>query len=80
MGDVFKLVFFVAAFMPQFSYATVEENHGQLVMWRSPRSPDLSYGSRVRDIALMDFSDMLANMAVFRRQPFEDILKMIDGH
>jgi len=34
MGDVYKVVFFVDAFLQQFRYATIQENHGQLVMWR----------------------------------------------
>ena len=37
MGDVYRLVFFVESFCQQFSYATVNNNHGQLVMWREPR-------------------------------------------
>lgn len=38
MGDVYRLVFFVETFCQQFSYATVNNNHGQLLMWREPRT------------------------------------------
>jgi hypothetical protein len=37
MGDVYRLVFFAESFCQQFSYATVNNNHGQLLMWRQSR-------------------------------------------
>lgn len=38
MGDVYKLVFFVQSFMQQYSYRTVSNNHGQLVIWHQRRA------------------------------------------
>lgn len=38
MGDVYKLTFFIESFMPQFSYRTISNNHGQLVLWRERRA------------------------------------------
>jgi hypothetical protein len=58
MGDVYRLVFFIDSFMQQLSYRTVEENHGQLVVWRKQRQ-------WVTDVVLKE--------DVFRFEPFEAI-------
>lgn len=38
MGDVYRLVPFIEAFCPQWTYRCTAENHGQLVMWRHRRA------------------------------------------
>lgn len=37
MGDVYKVVFAIHDFFPQFSYASFREGHGQTVVWRKAR-------------------------------------------
>ena len=55
MGDTYRLVYFVQSFLPMFDYATVEDNHGQLVLWRGKRKPGLFVERKVEDIARLDF-------------------------
>lgn len=74
MGDVYKLAFFVQTFMQQFSYATVQENHGQLVLWRSAR-PAVSLRPRsMADVAGLGFADTVLQREVFQIRPFAAIL------
>jgi hypothetical protein len=40
MGDVYRLVFFIQSFFQQYRYATIQDNHGQLVVWRDRRAAD----------------------------------------
>lgn len=57
MGDVYKLVFFINSFLPQFSFATIADNHGQAVLWREPRQ--VSSPQSTSEIASMDFADLV---------------------
>ena len=77
MGDVYKLVFFVAAFLQQFSYATVSDNHGQLVLWRSARNVDSHRLRTVRGTGEIDFLAALKEEAIFNRLPCSEILRMV---
>lgn len=72
MGDVYRLVYFIDTFMPAYSYATVEENHGQLVMWRAARHPvpDRS----VESVSRKSFADLLHEVEVLRLKPLAQIL------
>jgi hypothetical protein len=63
MGDVFRLVFFIQSFLPRFDYATVSENHGQLVMWRGQRNEKLFADRRVEDIARLEFRHLVTQLA-----------------
>ena len=71
MGDVFRLVFFIEAFMPSFSYFTVAENHGQLIMWQEPRSefPKRS----IEYTAKMHYADAVMNADTFHVKPLAEI-------
>lgn len=73
MGDVYRLVYFIDTFMPAYSYATVEENHGQLVMWRAARHP-VPYRS-VESVSRKSFSDLLHEIEVLRLKPLAQILR-----
>jgi hypothetical protein len=75
MGDVFKLVFFVQTFMQQYSYATITENHGQLVMWRAPRPRVIS--RRIVEFGHLEFSDVVVQQEVFCRKTYIEILQQI---
>jgi hypothetical protein len=74
MGDVYKLAFFVQTFMQQFSYATVQENHGQLIIWPSVRPITTVVERSILDVALLGFSDTILKRSVFQIQPFKTIL------
>ncbi|WP_157699761.1 class I SAM-dependent methyltransferase [Pseudorhodoplanes sinuspersici] len=72
MGDVFRVVYFLESMCQQFSFRTIQENHGQTVVWRKRRpkvrSRTLSYiGGRT-------FEDLVTELDVLRLAPFEEIL------
>ncbi|WGM32279.1 class I SAM-dependent methyltransferase [Brevundimonas sp. NIBR11] len=72
MGDVYRVVFFVQTFMQGWSYATIAENHGQLVMWRGKRAtvPDRT----VEAVGRMDLVTMFREYAGFNRKPLAEIV------
>lgn len=75
MGDVYRLVFFVESFCQQFSYATVNNNHGQLIMWREPRQ---DFPSRtLREVADKQYKDLFVETASFRCNSLDSILEKI---
>ena len=78
MGDVYKLVYFVAAFLQQFQYATTADNHGQMVLWRARRHDVGDRHDLMSDIAMMDFSRMMKSLEVFRRRPTAEIVADFD--
>ncbi|MFD1950054.1 class I SAM-dependent methyltransferase [Sphingomonas arantia] len=73
MGDVFRLVFFVQDYMTSFSYATVEENHGQTVLWREPRAVRAD-PSRVETISRIEYVDAVMGRAAFKMEPLASII------
>ena len=73
MGDVFRLVFFVQAYMPFFEYGTVQENHGQMIMWRGV-NPSAGPLMPVETISRLQFPSVVLNPEVFNLRPFADIL------
>ena len=75
MGDVYRLVFFVETFCQQFSYATVNNNHGQLVVWRESRT-DVPQRT-LTDIGEKAYKDMFLEKDSFRFASLEEILKRI---
>ena len=77
MGSVYKLMFFVQTFLQQLSYATVRENHGQLIAWFQPRSRGSFPERTVLSIGLLEFSDTVTSRNSFNLQPLEDILSAI---
>lgn len=75
MGDVYRLVFFVETFCQQFSYCTVNNNHGQLVLWREPRR---SVPHRtLSDIAGKEYKDIFLERPSFRCAPLDEIVEKI---
>ena len=79
MGSVYKLAFFVDAFAQQCSYATVQENHGQLILWIDPRSETALTDRPIRDLASLEFVDTIVQRDVFRIQPLANIVRAIRG-
>lgn len=73
MGDVYKLVWFVETFMPHLTYRTIANNHGQTVLWRTRRAAG-SYPQRtLREIADLDFEQMVIDEDVLQLRPFGEI-------
>lgn len=79
MGDVFKLAFFIQSFVQPYSYATVAENHGQLIMWPRPRAGSAVGQHKMVQIAHLEFSDTLTQREVFNVRPLAEILESIDA-
>jgi Methyltransferase domain len=77
MGDVFKLVFFVHSFCQQHSFATVSDNHGQLVMWPEPRPAQSVGGKSLKHISHTDFVDKISSIEVLNRRLFADIVMQV---
>jgi hypothetical protein len=75
MGDVYRLVFFVEAFCQQFNYSTVNNNHGQLVMWHEARE---SVPLRtLTDVGEKAYKNVFLEKETFRFASIEEILKKI---
>ena len=72
MGDVYKLVMFVEAFMPAWEYSCTEEGHGQLVMWHAPRATTRE--RLITEIGTAGFDRAIIERAAFKFAPFEQIL------
>jgi hypothetical protein len=79
MGDVFRVVFFIEAFLLDFSYCTVQENHGQLVLWRNARRVELAQDARLEQVARRDFLDVFKYREIFNIKPLEEIRRLIFG-
>ena len=76
MGDVFRLIFFVRDYMPAYSYATINETHGQTAIWRGTRQRT-DVGRTVEDIARLAYGDAMINKAQYNFQPIADIAKAL---
>lgn len=77
MGDVYRLVFFVESFCQQFSYGTVNNNHGQLVLWREAR-PSLPDRTLV-DTGAKTYKDLFLEPETFRCSSLQTIIARISA-
>ena len=75
MGDVYKLVYFIQSFLPRFNYATCEDNHGQLIMWRAKREPGQFVERQVEDIARLEFRHIVMQRSAFNFLPNAEIVR-----
>ena len=74
MGDVYRLVFFIRDYMPAFTYASVEENHGQTVLWRATRAHDADVAPLgVEAISRLEYKDAILQKRAFAFQSFTAI-------
>ncbi|WP_134767360.1 class I SAM-dependent methyltransferase [Nocardioides sp. 1609] len=73
MGDVFRLVLAIETFFQQLSYATVEDNHGQAIVWRKRRAsvPDRALAA----VGRWTFEELLLHEESLRLRPFAHILR-----
>ncbi|SFJ67340.1 class I SAM-dependent methyltransferase [Methylobacterium brachiatum] len=77
MGDVYKLAFFINAYMLNWSYCTVAETHGQLVMWRHPRASSELSSALISDISNKSYIDAVLHKNLFNIAPLEAIISQI---
>lgn len=75
MGDVFRLVFFVESFCQQYSYCTVNNNHGQLVLWRQPR--DYIADRTLSQVGQKDYKDLFLERDTFHFASLESIVERL---
>lgn len=75
MGDVYKAVYFIEAICPYLSYATIANNHGQTVVWRSRRDETPGYG--LKDIGEITFERFRQSQDVLRLQRFGEIRRRV---
>lgn len=75
MGDVYRLVFFVESFCQQFSYCTVNNNHGQLILWREPR--DELPTRTLTEVGEKTYKDLFLEKDTFRCAPLDLIVEKI---
>lgn len=76
MGPVFRLVFFIETFMQSFDFATVQDNHGQLIMWRSVRKRVSNQDMHLEQVARIEFIDLLKDKRPLRIMPHSEILDL----
>lgn len=76
MGDVYRLVFFINSFMLNWTYFTVEENHGQLVMWRAPRIGGNQTDELVSSVGNKSYLDSVVSRDIFNVQPLAQIVEL----
>jgi len=77
MGDVYKLVFLLQSSFQQWSYATVQQNHGQLVLWRQSRHASSLGKRKIEQISRLEYADVILCKEAFNIKPCADILAMV---
>ena len=75
MGDVYRLVMFVDTFCPRWSFACVEDNHGQMVMWQKPRQ---AVNEReFLEIGAAGYDRAIIQREMFNFLPYEQIVENV---
>jgi hypothetical protein len=78
MGDVYRLLYFIEAFMPSYTYATINENYShQMIMWRQQRTDVNGFERTVESVARLDFASVLASEDAYRSKPLKEIIQAI---
>jgi len=75
MGDVYKVVYFIETFLQQFSCRGVEDNHGQLVFWRSRR--EAVPPRTMESVARTSYEAILLDPSPFRFASYEEVLEEV---
>ena len=73
MGDVFKLVFWIRDYLLDWRYATVTDNHGQLVLWRAPRVAEVP-PLEIAAIAALEYKDVVFRPRAYNFRPLGEIV------
>jgi len=74
MGDVYKLVFFIDTFFLNWTYYTVAETHGQVVMWRKPRLLGQGGSELVAQTYDKSYADAVLARSRFNIRPLGEII------
>ena len=77
MGDVYRLIWFVDAFMQQWTYRTVGDNHGQIVMWRACRPAESISSVELEAVGRLTFQEFVEGPKLIRRESMEEIVRLI---
>lgn len=77
MGDVYKLIWFIDTFYQSLSYATVDNNHGQAVVWRERR--EFVTERSVTEIGDLSFESFVLERATLQARPFGQIVEGLRG-
>jgi len=80
MGDVFKLVFLIQSSFQQYSYATVEENRGQLVLWPERRPASELVDRKIEHISRLEYSDVIEHEKIFNIRPCAEIVASVKAN
>lgn len=72
MGDVYRLVFFIETFLQQFTYRTISDNLGQLVVW--PERRRTVRERTVEATARAPYESVVLERDAFRLAPFATVL------
>lgn len=75
MGDVFRVVYFVETFLPELSFATIANNHGQTVFWRTRRTEVAP--RTMAEVARITFDDLALDDSTLRLQPYGAIRRRL---
>lgn len=59
MGDVYKVVFAIHDFFPQYQYATFSSGHGQTALWHSTRKGFSAHWNSLEIISRLGYGDFL---------------------
>lgn len=80
-GDIYKVVFAVANFFPNLSYATIEDRgNPQTLLWKMPRADFSPKIDSLEAISRMDWFELQTRMRDLRLMPEPEALKLaIDG-
>lgn len=76
MGDVFRLVYFIRDYFPQYSYATLADNHGQTIVWRAQRTASAKPRS-VEAVARLEFADVMLHRDELNIAYLADVLPVL---
>ena len=76
MGDVFKLVFWIRDYLLDWSYATVTDNHGQLVLWRGARTHEVP-PLDIAAICRLEYKDVVFRPRAYNFRPIGEIVAAV---
>jgi hypothetical protein len=80
MGDVYRVTFFLQTFFQQYRFATIQENHGQTVVWHD-RRPATEIGHRtIEELGRLPFEATIQERTVYNMQPFNNIMEILSQH
>ena len=77
MGDVFKIPFFVKNYLSLYSYATVEENCAQMVIWQARSDIQNDSSMNVEAICRLEYLDFALRPDILNLMPIAEIERLL---